>query len=302
MHTPFKVTSSLLDPIPCDKSVAVSFDGEHAAKLYALVSYLPRYLTIAVQSGAIILSPTGREKAMKRTSRRLSLGIAVLLLALPTWPQQPSAPPPPERVIINFILPIDSNTVNLLLGIVNGQVARGVKKITIVISSPGGDTTAAFAAYNILKNVQAEITTFNGGNIDSAAMLIYCAGKYRYSFPDPARFLIHGNAMTLGTGVPMDYNFLDAQLQQIKSLNQMVVQVLAANSNRKQSDLENAVRGQTILSPELAKQWGIVQEIRDTFMEPGAAFVSVNPPAPEQKKPFEYSTIRPGISSGPLKQ
>jgi hypothetical protein len=38
----------------------------------------------------------------------------------------------------------------------------------------------------------------NAGNIDSAAMLIYCAGKHRYSFPDPARFLIHSNALTLG--------------------------------------------------------------------------------------------------------
>lgn len=239
---------------------------------------------------------------MKKTSRRVWLGIAVLLLALPARAQQPAAPSPPERVIINFIVPIDANTVNLLLAMVNGQVQRGVKKITIVISSPGGDTASAFAAYNILKNVPAEITTFNGGNIDSAAMLIYCAGKHRYSFPDPARFLIHGNAMTLGTGVPMDYNFLEAQLQQIKSLNQMVVQVIAANSNKKQSDLENAVHGQTILSPQQAKEWGIVQDIKESFMEPGAVFVSVTPPAQEEKKPFEYSTIRPAISSGPTKQ
>ena len=128
-------------------------------------------------------------------------------------------------------------------------------------------------------------------------MLVYLAGKYRYSFGDPARFLIHGNALTLGTGVPMDFGFLDAQLQQIKSLNQMVAQVIASNSNKKQDEVTTLMRGQTILSPEEARSWGIVHEIRTTFMEPGAVFVTVNTPAPEEKKPFEYGTMRPPIGS-----
>jgi ATP-dependent Clp protease protease subunit len=242
---------------------------------------------------------------MKRTSRRLCLVIVALFAVATKLPaQQPPAPQPPERVIINFIVPIDSNTVNMLLSIVNNQVRSGVKNITIVISSPGGDTASAFAAYNILKNVQADITTFNGGTIDSAAMLIYCAGHHRYSFPDPARFLIHGNALNLGTGVPLDFNFLQAQLQQITSLNQMVVQVVAATASKdRRADLENAVKGQTILSPEQAKDWGIVQEIRTSFMEPGAVFVTVNSPAPEPAKPAsEYTTAQPTISSGSVKK
>ncbi len=230
---------------------------------------------------------------------RWALGIVSTLLApaIALCQSQPSGQPPPERAIINFIVPIDSNTVNMLLAVVNNQIRLGVKKITIVISSPGGDTASAFAAYNILKNVPAEITTFNAGNIDSAAMLIFCAGQHRYSFPNPARFLIHGNALTLGTGVPMDYNFLDSQLQQIRSLNQMVVQVLAANTKKKQSEIEDAVRSQIILSPEDAKKWGLIQDIKDTYMEAGAVFVTVNNPAPEEKKALEYTTIRPAITS-----
>jgi ATP-dependent protease ClpP protease subunit len=224
--------------------------------------------------------------------------LAVIAFAASLSAQQPT-PAPPERVIINFILPIDTNSVNLLLATVNGQVRVGVKKITIVISSPGGDTAAAFAAYNILKNVDAEITTFNAGNIDSAAMLIYCAGKHRYSFASPARFLIHSNALTLGAAVPLDYTFLDAELQQIKSLNEMIAQVVVASSNKKLAEVETAIHGQTILSPEEAKQWGIVQEIRSTFMEPGAVLISVNVPSGDQKKtPVEYSTVGPTVSAG----
>ena len=237
---------------------------------------------------------------------RSILGATLAALILPTLVLAQAPPlaqaPVPERAVINFIVPIDSNTTNLLLTIVNNQVRAGVKKITIVISSPGGDTASAFAAYNILKNVPAEITTFNAGNVDSAAMLIFCAGKFRYSFPNPARFLIHSNALVLGSGVPMDYNFLDNQMQQIKSLNADIVQVIAASSHKKTSEVEEMMKGQTIVSPDEAKDWGLIQDIRSNFMEPGAVFVTVNNPAPTPpSKPLEYTTIAPTVSSGPTK-
>jgi hypothetical protein len=81
-------------------------------------------------------------------------------------------------------------------------------------------------------------------------------------------------------------------------------QVIAANLAKKQSEVEDAIRIQRILSPVEAKQWGIVQEIRDTYMEPGAVFISVNnPPEKEQKQtPSPYTTTNPSISSGDVKK
>ncbi len=209
---------------------------------------------------------------------------------------------PPERAIINFIVPITPDTVNLLIGIVNAQVRNGTKKITIAIASSGGDPASGFAAYNILKNIPAEITTFNTGNIDSAAMLIYCAGKHRYSLPAPTRFLIHSVALNpITTNFPVDRSFLETQLAQINSLNQVMVQVIKENSKKTQTEIESAVIAQTILSPEQAKEWGIVQEIRPTFMEPGAVFVAVDNPAekPQKSKSSLYTTENPVVSTAP---
>jgi hypothetical protein len=80
--------------------------------------------------------------------------------------------------------------------------------------------------------------------------------------------------------------------------------ISATSGKKKQADVENAVRGQTILNPEQAKEWGIVTDIRDTFMEPGAVFVSVNTPVPlEEKKPVSpYTTLKQPISSGAVSQ
>ncbi len=194
-------------------------------------------------------------------------------------------------VIISFVGGIDSGSMAGLLRMVNEQIRQNNSHIIILIASPGGDTSAAFAAYNVLRNVPAEITTFNIGNVDSAAMLLYCAGKKRYSMP-ATRFLIHGNSFNPAPNTMLDGNMLDAQLQQVKSLNQIVIHVISETAQKKDAEIEAAVRSQQILTPEQAKQWGIVQEIRDSFMVPGATMVSVSSePVDTEKKVAPFSSI-----------
>jgi ATP-dependent Clp protease, protease subunit len=192
--------------------------------------------------------------------------------------------------IISFLGPIDSGSMAALLRSVNDQIRQNHTNITILIASPGGDTTAAFFAYNVLKTLPATITTFNVGNVDSAAMLLYCAGTKRYSMP-ATRFLIHGNSYNPPPNTALDGASLDAQLQQVKSLNQMVIHVISETAQKKETEIEAAVHGQQILTPEQAKQWGIVQEIKENFMVPGATMVSVSAPSPEQKTPSPYSSV-----------
>lgn len=232
-------------------------------------------------------------------SRRLAIVLAFALAASASIAaqQQPPQPTPPEHTaVISFIAPIAGPTVNQLLAVVNQQMAQGVKKITILISSPGGDTASGFVAYNFLRGLPLEITTFNVGNVDSAAMLVYCAGKNRYSLPGSTRFLIHGNSLTVPPNVPIDAAMLDAQLQQLKNLNQMVIQaVLSAAPNKKRPEIEAAVSGQVILSPDQAKDWGLVQQIRTDFMEPGIIPIQVSavlPEVPELARPeFSFSSV-----------
>jgi len=185
-----------------------------------------------------------------------------------------------------------------LIAIVNNQIRGGVHKIRIVLSSGGGDTSAAFAAYNYLRSAPAEITTFNIGNVDSAAVILYCAGKYRYSFP-ATRFLIHGNSLNISGTVTMDAAALQGNLELLKNLNQMVVQVVSSTVNKeRQGEIDNAVRGQVILTPEEGIKWGLVHEIKATFMEPGAVLVSVSgAPSTEVKPPIQFTSTTAEVTS-----
>jgi len=183
------------------------------------------------------------------------------------------------------------------MNVVNSQVRAGVKKIRIVIASSGDDPSAGFAAYNYLRGLtNLEISTFNMGNVDSAAVLLFCAGKTRYAVPG-ARFVIHGNSLTTVGPVQMDSNVLQSNFEIIKNLNQMLIQVLAATAHKeKRDDIENAMHGQLIVSAEEAVKWGLVHDVRATYMEPGAILVTVSapaPPSPEVKPPVQFTSSTP---------
>jgi ATP-dependent protease ClpP protease subunit len=226
---------------------------------------------------------------VRRCALKATIKASLLVLAISSLDAQV----PPERsVAINFVAEVNSNNVNGLLRIVTEQVKIGTKKITILISSPGGDTTSAFAAYNLLRNTQgAEITTFNIGSVDSAAMLLYCSGKNRYSLPG-TRFLIHGNRLNTQVPTQFDAPAMDSQLQQLVNLNQMVARVVSSVAPTKEKEIAAAIQGQQILTPEQAKQWGIVQEIRTEFIQPGMNIIAfASEPTKSAEKPSPDSVF-----------
>lgn len=217
-------------------------------------------------------------------ARRILLIVALVLPSVAFAQQQQS--PQQRTIVVQFLAPIDNNTVPALLHAITDRINAGANKVVILLSSPGGDTTSAFAAYSVLRHLPAEITTVNIGAVDSAGMLIYCAGKNRISVPN-ARFLIHGNSI-IGTGnnvLPGAYNaaFLEAEVAQIKSLNQITAEVISATANKSAAqDIERAVQSQRILTPEEAKEWGLVQKITTDFMPPDAVMISSDLPGSVQ--------------------
>ncbi len=199
---------------------------------------------------------------------------------------------PLDTVIVNFFVQTNSDTVNALIQVVDNQLRSGAKKIVLLISSIGGETTSAFTAYNYLRGIPAQVTTFNIGNVDSAATVLYCAGKNRYSLPG-TRFLIHGVSVMAPPNSALDATALQTQLAIVENQNQMIARVLSASTHKKQPEIESILRGQAILTPEQAKEWGVADEIKDQFIEPGARLVTVNlhPQEKEKKLDFEYRTL-----------
>jgi ATP-dependent Clp protease, protease subunit len=218
---------------------------------------------------------------MLRTARHAAL--CTLLLGV--YPviglgQQSPIPPAPaiteKPSVINYLVEVNVGNVNQLIGLINAQLRNNVKKITVVISSTGGDAAAGFTAYNYLKGIPAEVTTFNIGNVDSAAAIMFCAGKNRYALRD-TRFLLHGTAINLPGNVAVNAEGLESQLEVLKSMNHLVSHVISSTTNKKEVEVDQMIHGQVILTPDEAQKWGLIQEVRETFFDPNANLITLVP-------------------------
>ena len=65
--------------------------------------------------------------------------------------------------------------------------------------------------------------------------------------------------------VPVESRWIEAQLAQLKSIDHLEAQIIAASSKKKESEIEAAIQQQTILTPEQAKEWGLIQGTKDTY-------------------------------------
>lgn len=210
------------------------------------------------------------------------LGTAVLACALSFSPSMYSQSPMPQAsgpVVIRYFSGVNPESVNWLLGSVDSQLKQGRTQIIILISSPGGDVLSGFTAYNYLKGIQAEVTTINIGSVDSAATVLFCAGKKRYSVPE-ARFLFHGVSANLQANQSIDANLMSATLEQLKSQNQMLQEVVATTTGKPLSEVKSLTDSQTIVTPEMAKTMRLIQEITSNLVPAGATIATDYIPAP----------------------
>jgi ATP-dependent protease ClpP protease subunit len=116
--------------------------------------------------------------------------------------QKPIAPNNSAKTtaIINFIGKVTLKKTNDLTSFIHKQLSEGVQDFIININSNGGDSDAGISAYQYLKQLPVAISTYNTGNVQSSAALIYCSGTKRYALPH-AFFMLHGSSTRYAEGM-----------------------------------------------------------------------------------------------------
>jgi len=117
--------------------------------------------------------------------------------------------------VSKFFAPIADVTINALMTAVDERIRKGIKKFTILISSPGGSVFHGLSAYNYLKGLPATITTHNFGSVDSIGIVLYCGGSERLSVPQ-ARFLLHGVSTSFRQNERLEEKQLEERLKGLR--------------------------------------------------------------------------------------
>ncbi len=179
-----------------------------------------------------------------------------------------------KPIIIRFFAPVEAASINALLTTVDQKLKAGVSKIVLLISSPGGTVFHGLSAYNFLKGIPAEVVTHNFGSVDSIGVVLYCAGSQRLSVPH-ARFLLHGVSAGFQQNERLEEKQLEERLKglQIDMLN--IARVIASNTGKAIEEVNTAMLERTTLSPDEAKTWGLVHEVKSELFEQGSEIISI---------------------------
>ena len=185
-------------------------------------------------------------------------------------------------IVIRFFAPVIDVTVNALINAVDQKMKQGITELTLLISSPGGSVHHGLSAYNYLKGIPVNVTTHNFGSVDSIGVIVFCGGNNRLSVPE-ARFLLHGVSSTF-QNERLEEKQLEERLKGLQNNVENIAKVIAANTNKSVQDIRDAILDRTILNPEEAKVWGLVNEIKAELFGVGSEVIPIQYQQPNQSQ------------------
>lgn len=132
------------------------------------------------------------------------------------------------------------------------------KPINVYVNSPGGIITSGMAIYDTMQLVKPEVTTTVIGQAASMGAVILLAGASgkRYALPN-ARIMIHQpSGGSRGTSID-----IEIQTHETVRVRERLYEVMAEHTGRTVEEIRKACDRDRFMSPEEAKDFGIIDEI-----------------------------------------
>ena len=139
------------------------------------------------------------------------------------------------------------------------------KEIAFYINSPGGIVTSGLAIYDTMQYINPPVSTVCIGQAASMGSLLLAAGAEgkRFSLPN-ARIMVHqpsGGAQGQATDI-------EIQAKEILSLRKRLNEIYVEHTGQKIDIIEQALERDRYMTPEDAKDFGIVDEVVTKRPEP----------------------------------
>ena len=163
-----------------------------------------------------------------------------------------------ERIVF-LTGPIDDYLASLITAQLLFLEAENPKKeISFYINSGGGNVTSGLAIYDTLQYVRPPVTTLCIGQAASMGSLLLAAGEpgKRFALPN-ARIMVHQPS----GGTQGQATDIEIHAREILNLRERLNQIYAKHTGQKLKAVEAALERDKFMSPEEAKEFGIIDEI-----------------------------------------
>ena len=132
------------------------------------------------------------------------------------------------------------------------------KEISMYINSPGGAVTAGLSIYDTMQYIRPRVSTLVVGQAASMGSLLLCAGEkgQRYSLPN-SRIMVHqpsGGFQGQATDILI-------HARETEKLKRRLNEIYVHHTGQSLADVEAALERDRFMSPEEAKDWGLIDEV-----------------------------------------
>jgi ATP-dependent Clp protease protease subunit len=168
-----------------------------------------------------------------------------------------------SRLLVDRILflgtPVDDTVANIIIAqLLFLQMSDPKKDIHLYINSPGGQSYAGMAIYDVMQHVRCEVSTICVGMGMSAAAMILCGGATgkRLALPS-AKIMIHQG--TAGTrGAPRD---MEIHLREFLATTRRMSEIIAFHSGKPIDTVEHDIDRDYFMTAGEAKEYGLIDDI-----------------------------------------
>jgi ATP-dependent Clp protease, protease subunit len=135
------------------------------------------------------------------------------------------------------------------------------KEISMYINSPGGVVTSGLSIYDTMQYIRPKVSTLVIGQAASMGSLLLTAGEkgMRYSLPN-SRIMVHqpsGGYQGQATDIMI-------HAQETQKLKQRLNEIYGKHTGQPVKKIEAALERDNFMSPEEARDWGLIDEILDS--------------------------------------
>jgi len=170
-----------------------------------------------------------------------------------------------SRLLLDRIVLINRDFDDRLASLVTAQLLflqsqDADKPISIYINSPGGVVTSGLAIYDTMQLIKPVVSTTVTGQAASMGAVIALAGATgkRYALPN-SRIMIHQpSGGSRGTSID-----IEIQTRETVRIRERLYKIMADHTGRTEQEIFDACQRDRFMSPEEAKEFGIIDEIVD---------------------------------------
>ena len=139
------------------------------------------------------------------------------------------------------------------------------KEIAMYINTPGGEVTSGLSIYDTMQYIRSPISTVCIGQAASMGSLLLAAGEkdLRFSLPN-SRIMVHQPS----AGFQGQASDIAIHAKEILELKGRLNEIYVRHCGQTLEKVETALDRDYFMTPEQAKDWGLIDKIADKRAEP----------------------------------